>query len=86
MNCLGLSIAAITLLFLAGCQPSAIGEGETNKAFPKQNQSELESQLAKEGKLEEYKAAQERDRQYEQQGQQGGSQPPPPDSAGSAPR
>jgi len=55
---------------LLGCQPSAIGESETNRAFPEQSQAELEAALAKEGKLEEYKEAQERDRAYREQGAQ----------------
>ncbi len=64
-------LGVASILVLAGCQTSEIGKNETNKAFPTQNQSDVEAALAKEGKLEEYRAAQERDRLYQQQGQQG---------------
>lgn len=55
-------------LVLSGCNSGAIGKAETDAAFPSQDQASVEAQLAKEGKLEEYKAAQERDKQYEAQG------------------
>ena len=82
-------LAVVALIALAGCQTTEIGKNETNKAFPTQSQEDLEAALAKEGKLEEYRAAQERDRLYQQQGQQGSqgeqgsgqqgtSQTPPP--------
>ena len=74
---LWIGVVALGAFCLFGCQPSAIGKAETDRAFPKQSQSDLEATLAKEGKLEEYKAAQERDRLYEQKGQQGASDPSP---------
>ncbi|MBL8059698.1 MAG: hypothetical protein JNK63_03155 [Chthonomonas sp.] len=56
------------MVAMAGCTPGAIGKSETDAAFPKQDQASMEAELAKEGKLDEYKAAQERDKQYEAQG------------------
>ncbi len=80
MKLSSLCLLAVALMVGAGCQSSSIGESETNKAFPKQSQEEVEAALAKEGKLEEYKAAQERDRAYQSQGSQStgeqGSQAP----------
>ncbi len=64
-------LGVVMLVMLSGCQTTEIGKNETNKAFPTQSQADREAILAKEGKLEEYRAAQERDRLYQQQGQQG---------------
>lgn len=40
-----LNLASLVLLALAGCSSNQIGADETNKAFPKKSDAEIESAL-----------------------------------------
>lgn len=65
------SIGLVALLLAVGCSSGEVGQAEIDKAYPAVSQSQLEAELAKEGKLEEYKANRARDAAV-QAGQGGG--------------
>lgn len=66
------TLAALCFVILFGCSAQEVGQVDIDKAYPQVSQTQLEADLAKEGKLEEYKAAKARDAAIE--AQQGGSQ------------
>ena len=70
MKFTGFLLLALSLGCLVGCGQSEIGKAESDAEFPKQDLASVEAELAKEGKLDEYKAAQARDREYEARGRQ----------------
>lgn len=65
-------ICLVAVVVLGGCASGEIGQSQIDKAYPKMSQEKLEAELAKAGKLEEYKAGQARDAAVSSQ--QGGGQ------------
>lgn len=65
-------LAILGMAILWGCSSPEVGQGEIDKAYPQVSQTQLEADLAKAGKLEEYKEAKARDAAVE--AQQGGGQ------------
>lgn len=67
-----LSGLVLVAVLLVSCGSNEVGQGEIDKAYPQVSQSQLEADLAREGKLDEYKAIQQRNADVEagQVGQQ----------------